>query len=90
MLPVRTSRWPARGSYKPVGSIQCTRGFLSVFFKGASTVIELNDEQFERVRERFLKSLAEVEAQEASGEVRDCSSFTHRNRFPNKYGETRL
>lgn len=50
----------ARGGYKPVDSIRCTRGFLSVFFKGAAPVVDFTDEELGRVCGLFLESIANV------------------------------
>ncbi len=47
-----------RGGYKPLNAVQCTRGLLSVFFKGAASVVDLEDEQLEQVCDTFLKSVA--------------------------------
>ncbi len=53
-----------RGSFKAPHSVQCTRGFLSVFFKGAASVVSLNDEQFGRVCDSFIKEIEKIRGPE--------------------------
>lgn len=49
-----------RGGYKPGNSVQCTRDFLSLLFKGAPSVVGLGDEELAQICDTFMKRVFET------------------------------